>query len=403
MNAQYDVVIVGGGVAGASLAGLLAREGLGVAVIEREAVFRDRVRGEGIHPWGVAEAERAGLLPVLQAAGANPLPVWQTYTNRKPDEPYHWADDSVGGHVEMGVYHPALQDASLQWAAEQGATVFRPATAVAGRVGKEPEVTLEADGRTTTLSARLLVGADGRYSRVRQWIGATTEKDPVHHRFGGGLLQGVQLDASSAHAGSYPGGRAYLLPQGNGKARAYVVISPERLEEKQAQRPEQFIAVCASVLPEGALEGVTPAGPVAFFPNADIWSSKLTAPGVVLIGDAAGANDPSVGNGLSLVYRDVRTLRDLLLSTGDWDNATEEYARRRQQDLSVLRAHAQWLAKLTTEEGPEADERRQRVARARELDPTAGGFALIFARGPDGLVADEAARRRFFGEAEAGE
>ncbi|MER3485576.1 MAG: hypothetical protein C4345_06030 [Chloroflexota bacterium] len=64
----------------------------------------------------------------------------------------------------------------------------------------------------------------------------------------------------------------------------------------------------------------------------------------------------------------------------------------------MLRAHAQWLGMLTTEEGEEADARRERVARAREHDPAAGGFGLIFARGPDGLVADEAARRHFFGE-----
>nr|MDP9471953.1 hypothetical protein [Chloroflexota bacterium] len=57
-----------------------------------------------------------------------------------------------------------------------------------------------------------------------------------------------------------------------------------------------------------------------------------------------------------------------------------------------------WAAQLTTETGPEADARRERVARAREQDPTAGGFAAIFAAGPEGLVADEAARRRFFGE-----
>lgn len=43
-----DVTIVGGGIAGSSLASALAREGLGVIVIERETEFRDRVRGEGI-------------------------------------------------------------------------------------------------------------------------------------------------------------------------------------------------------------------------------------------------------------------------------------------------------------------------------------------------------------------
>ena len=64
-----DVAIVGGGVAGASLAAVLATTGMGVALIEREPCFRDRVRGESIHPWGVREADRLGLLPVLRAAG----------------------------------------------------------------------------------------------------------------------------------------------------------------------------------------------------------------------------------------------------------------------------------------------------------------------------------------------
>ena len=60
-ESNFDVVIVGGGIAGSSLAGILARAGLEVAVVEREAKFRDRVRGEFTWPWGVREAERAGL------------------------------------------------------------------------------------------------------------------------------------------------------------------------------------------------------------------------------------------------------------------------------------------------------------------------------------------------------
>jgi 2-polyprenyl-6-methoxyphenol hydroxylase-like FAD-dependent oxidoreductase len=234
---------------------------------------------------------------------------------------------------------------------------------------------------------------------VRRWIGARIHRDRPHHLIGGGLLTGVALDESAAHAGNFQGGRMFLLPQRQGRARAYVVISPQRLAEHQPHRsPDAFLAVCASVLPPGALDSATVAGPVAFFPNADVWAAPLTAPGVVLIGDAAGANDPSVGNGLSLVFRDVRTLRDALRSTAGWDEAARFYAECRQRDFAVLRAHARWLGILTTEEGEEADARRERVARARELDPAAGGFGLIFARGPDGLVADDEARRHFFGE-----
>jgi choline dehydrogenase-like flavoprotein len=51
----FDVVVVGGGVAGSSLGAALARAGLEVLVVEREARFRDRVRGDSLFPWGVVE------------------------------------------------------------------------------------------------------------------------------------------------------------------------------------------------------------------------------------------------------------------------------------------------------------------------------------------------------------
>ena len=54
VSRTYDVIIAGGGIAGSSLAGILARAGLGVLLIEREARYRDRIRGELTMPWGVA-------------------------------------------------------------------------------------------------------------------------------------------------------------------------------------------------------------------------------------------------------------------------------------------------------------------------------------------------------------
>ena len=54
---SVDVVAVGGGVAGCALAAVLAEAGMAVLVLERETVFRDRVRGEWIPPWGVSELD----------------------------------------------------------------------------------------------------------------------------------------------------------------------------------------------------------------------------------------------------------------------------------------------------------------------------------------------------------
>src|SRR5215468_7072539 len=69
MTEQRDVVIVGAGIGGAALATVLARAGLGVLLLERQAVYRDKVRGEYMAPWGVAETQRLGLTDVLLRAG----------------------------------------------------------------------------------------------------------------------------------------------------------------------------------------------------------------------------------------------------------------------------------------------------------------------------------------------
>jgi flavin-dependent dehydrogenase len=61
MAITYDLITVGGGIGGAALAGAMAEHGARVLVLERETRFKDRVRGEGLLPWGVGEARTLGL------------------------------------------------------------------------------------------------------------------------------------------------------------------------------------------------------------------------------------------------------------------------------------------------------------------------------------------------------
>ena len=63
---SYDIITVGGGIAASALARAMAERGVKVLVLEREKQFKDRVRGEAIVSWGVAEANELGICRLLK-------------------------------------------------------------------------------------------------------------------------------------------------------------------------------------------------------------------------------------------------------------------------------------------------------------------------------------------------
>ena len=65
-RSAYDIVTIGGGIAAASLAKVMAEKGFRVLVLEREKEFRDRVRGEALLPWGVGEARELCIYDLLK-------------------------------------------------------------------------------------------------------------------------------------------------------------------------------------------------------------------------------------------------------------------------------------------------------------------------------------------------
>ena len=88
-----------------------------------------------------------------------------------------------------------------------------------------------------------------------------------------------------------------------------------RLRETGVDRSfTAIIDFAAPHMPEGELANVTQEGPIGFFPTNDTWASRIAGNHVVLIGDAAGAPDPSQGHGTPMIFRDVRALSELLLS-----------------------------------------------------------------------------------------
>ncbi len=168
MNAVADVVVVGGGIAGASLAFGLASGGLGVVALEPTLDYPDRVRGEAIMPWGVKEASALGVDKVLLDAGARVSSVWKEYTddNGQPAEILmSEVIEGVPGAVNMR--HPDACQAIITAAAKAGAAVVRGVRGVRLTAGRSVTVSYDVDGNHQ-VTAPLVVGADGRTSTVRR-------------------------------------------------------------------------------------------------------------------------------------------------------------------------------------------------------------------------------------------
>ena len=135
---------------------------------------------------------------------------------------------------------------------------------------------------------------------------------------------------------------------------------------------EDVVRVAALAMPEGSLEDVQAEGPIGYFSNSNVWASRIAGDGIVLIGDAAGAADPTQGHGTSLLFRDVRELSSLLLAERDWPAAIAEFEVRRRRYYDVILGYDRWVSEFSYGEGDDADRARDAHRRAKQEDPTLG-------------------------------
>jgi menaquinone-9 beta-reductase len=405
MAETYDVITIGGGLAGAALAKRLAEHGVNVLVLEREVAFRDRVRGEQMHCWGVAEARTLGLYELLLETCGH--------------EVRYWSDQLVGfsefgrrdlvktspHHAgSLNFHHPDMQAVVIGAAATAGATVRRGARVVELILDGLPAVRVHEDGSGERVyRARLVVGADGRNSVCRRWGGFHVERDPEGMVIAGLLMEGLAApeDRMSASLNPRLGTLSLTVPLGRGRFRAYVSIhkdarkSPAAPLSGEANIPAFVAASIASGAPAEWYEGACAAGPLASYDARDTCVRHPHRAGLVLIGDAAASNDPSFGCGLSLTLRDVRVLADKLLASDDWSAAADDYAVEHDRHYGVIHSLTSWSRTLFYDPGLVAAAARESALTRLVADRTRG--LDIVGIGPD-FPCSEATRRRFFGE-----
>jgi 2-polyprenyl-6-methoxyphenol hydroxylase-like FAD-dependent oxidoreductase len=388
-----DVVIVGGGIGGAALGGGLARAGLGVTILEATTEYVDRVRGESMQAWGVKEAQELGVEPVLLAAGAHVASSWKTFDDRGVEQqelPMGLLIPGVAGTLNLR--HPEACQALVDDAARQGATVVRGVEGVEATPGPSPSVTYRLGDETSEVTADLVVGADGRASGVRRRAGITLEKQEATTYLAGLLLDGLDVPDEHDLMVSDPGRFSLLFHQGDGRARSYIGLG---LSQKHRfagpTAADEFRAACApSAHPSiAALAEATAAGPCASYAGEDTWTATPYAEGVVLVGDAAGHNDPIIGQGLSITLRDARIVRDLVLDGARTPEAFAPYGAERVERMARLRLIADVVAVVQAEDADDQPARREAFATAM-ADADSGLLVLMLGAfaGPETVPAE---------------
>ena len=356
----HDVLIVGGGLVGASLAIALDAQGLDVGMVEAAPagalppVFDQR-------NLSFAEA----TLNALQALGVLPLmraptgPIRRIHVSRRGDFGRMLLDAQAYGRSEFGRvvvardFGEALEARLLQL---KGLTRYRPARFTGlgeGEDGLRAIRIVDANGERE-LRAKLLVAADGARSALREALGIGTREHDYGQTLFVARLRTQRAPDGTAFERLTEHGPTALLPRGDGH---YGLVHGVRREDAEAVAGLDDAAFLARVQEAfGWRAGrFLSVGERSRYPMLGCVADALVAPRAVLVGNAAQSIHPLGAQGFNLGLRDALTLAECIAGhagdPGD-DDVLRRHAARREEDRNRTIAFSDGLAKLTANNAP---------------------------------------------------
>ncbi|HRO33382.1 MAG TPA: UbiH/UbiF/VisC/COQ6 family ubiquinone biosynthesis hydroxylase [Brevundimonas sp.] len=355
---RYDIVIAGAGLAGASFGLAAAQGGLKVVMVDPQpfdaqlaptfdgrstaiafSTFRmlDALGlGDSLRPHAcrmdrilVTDGRRPG------AASAPPSPAFLRFD---ADE---IADRTDGEPLGYMIENRRIRAALAEAVARAGLDVRAPASVAAVETDAGRATVVLGDG--SRLSAPLVVGAEGRGSRVRASAGIQT----LGWGYGqSGVVATVGMDrdhGNVAHEYFLPDGPFAILPLTDRRASLVWTESTRRAEALKAASDDAFHAHLMRRFGD-FLGAVTVQGPRFVYPLSLSLAEQLTAPRIALIGDAAHGVHPVAGQGLNMGLKDAAALAEVLIQAArngediGAETVLDRYARWRRFDNTALAA-----------------------------------------------------------------
>lgn len=403
MSEHHDVLIVGGGLVGASLAIALDRLGVQVGLVEATpptalpTVFDQRNLS-----FAAATVNALRALGVM-AKLRNPTgPIRRIHVSRAGDFGRVKLDAADYDRAFFGqvVVARDFGDALETRLAElPRLRRYRPARFVrlgdTGSEGRREVVIAEADGEQRVWT-KLVVGADGTRSMLRDALGIGTDEHDYQQTLFVARVRGERVPDGTAWERFTDTGPTALLPRGD---RHFGVVHGVAREQADAvaalddvawlERLQQAIGWRAGRLLES--------GPRSAYPLVQVLAQSLVGERALLLGNAAQTIHPLGAQGFNLGLRDALTLAELIEQAPDAlgsETMLRSYVARREEDRRQTIAFSEGLARFTSNAAPAA--RRMRslglvaASQARDLQSMLVGGAMGFRGDVPALCRSEA-------------
>ncbi len=340
-QSAYDVLIVGGRAAGASVAQLLARQGRRVLVVDRDQFPSDTMSTHFMGLPAVGALKRLGVLDDILAAGFRRVTRHRT-----------WIDDCCfegpagpPGTFSLGPRRIVLDSILLDHAVKAGAQ-FEQRTRVDGLLQEGGEVVgavlQTKGGERREVRARVVIGADGKSSKVAEWVGAQ-EYDavpalrPAYYAYFHGIEPRPEATLEIWFGGDHIG---FMFPMREGEDCVAVAIQPEEFDEVRSGHAAFFVDRVRK-LPDMArrMQNAEVEGKVIGVKGIDNYFRKPYGPGWALTGDAGYLKDPSTGLGIGDALEQAFTLADVLgawFDGADWEESMSAFHQKRDRMMKPL-------------------------------------------------------------------
>jgi len=350
---NYDVCVIGAGMAGAPIASYLGKSGKKIAIIDFDWGLQERILGELLQPGGYLRLKELGLGDCVKGIDSVPLSGYALYRN---DEEFTIKypvenEDDYGYGLRNGHFMQKLRGTLDQ---------YENIDKIEGRVISFIEENDKVVGvkyvnldtkEEHEIRAELTIGCEGPHASLRAKISKADKK--INSYFVGLLLKDCELPhPGHGHLVITDETPFIIYPIATNEVRLLIDFpgeKPPRIGEKmKAHLLEHYLPLFPGKTGESFKRAVEE-GKFDMFPNHRLVGEPFFKSGAVLLGDSLNMRHPITGGGMSAVFSDVKNLGDQLLTVEDFskteevDNKVKEYYRTRHDGTATINILADGL------------------------------------------------------------